>query len=154
MFMTDNFEYHNVVDILMFNDKGEIALQMRASNDKSFPGHWDFSAGGHIDHGETADVAAKREMFEEIGVDGQPIFISKVQFKYQAWNSTIMRLVDVHIYKVIYNGTFNIDSAEVEKISFFSMEKIQKMIDEGQKFHPEFLLTWNNKELIKSICDK
>lgn len=136
----------------MFNDKGELALQMRSSDDKSFPNHWDYSAGGHIDNGETSDIAAKREMFEEIGVDAKPIFVSKVQFKYQAWNSTIMRLVDAHIYKIIYSGIFKIDTIEVEKISFFSMEKVQKMIDGGEKFHPEFLLTWNDKELMKLVC--
>ena len=39
--------------VLVFNDKGELALQLRSSNDDSFPSHWDFSAGGGIDSGES-----------------------------------------------------------------------------------------------------
>ena len=58
-------EYHKVVDILIFNDKHQLALQKRALSDKSFPGHWDFSAGGHIDRNEEAQKAAERESVDE-----------------------------------------------------------------------------------------
>lgn len=149
--MNNDFEYHNVVDVFVFNHNGQIALQKRSFDDKSFPGHWDFSAGGHVDPGETVDLAAKREVFEEIGLKATPTFVSKIQLKYEAWNSQIIRLVDVHIYKIKSDGNFIINESEVENIEFFELKDIQKMIDDGQKFHPEFLLIWNNDDLMKLV---
>lgn len=135
-------EYHNCVDILIFNDMCELALQMRAANDKSFSGHWDFSAGGHVDLNEESQKAAEREIFEELGVSGQVTFLSQEHFQYPAWDPSILREVDASIYKMIHNGPFKINPKEVEKVVFLGLPVIQKMIDEGGKFHPEFLLAW------------
>lgn len=132
-----------VVDILIFNDKNELVLQMRALDDKSYPGHWDFSAGGHVELGEEDQNAAEREIFEELGIKGTPNFISSEHFSYPGWTSKIIREVDASIYKMNHNGLFNIDPKEVEKVEFFPLAEVQKMIDSGEKFHPEFLLAWN-----------
>lgn len=130
------------VNILVFNDQNELALQMRVKNDKSFPGHWDFSAGGHVDQGEENQKAAERETFEEIGIHIKPKLISEEHFEYPAWTQSGIRKVDLSIYKVSSNGPFKIDSKEVEKVEFFSLPTIQEMIDQGIKFHPEFLMAW------------
>ena len=135
-------EYHKVVDILIFNNDQKLALQLRAVNDKSYPDHWDFSAGGHIDKDESDEAAAKREIFEELGVRGNLTFISQEHFQYPSWNSSIMREVDAAIYVMKHNGPFKINPNEVQKVSFFSLPAIQEMVDNGEKIHPEFLLTW------------
>lgn len=139
----NNTEYHNVVDIIIFNNEQEVALQLRAANDKSFPSHWDFSAGGHIDENENHKDAAKRELFEELGVEGDLVFVSQEHFEYSAWNSSNMREVDAAVYLMRHNGPFKIESSELEKVTFFSLTAIQKMIDNGENFHPEFLFAWN-----------
>jgi isopentenyldiphosphate isomerase len=72
--MNNDFEYHNVVDVFVFNHNGQIALQKRSFDDKSFPGHWDFSAGGHIDL--RLLTRCQKEVFEEIGLKATP-FVSK-----------------------------------------------------------------------------
>ncbi|MDP1027697.1 NUDIX domain-containing protein [Sphingomonas sp. KR1UV-12] len=46
---------------------GEILLGLRAAH-KSFAGDWDI-IGGHIESGETAWSALRRELIEEIGVE-------------------------------------------------------------------------------------
>ncbi|KKQ42956.1 MAG: hypothetical protein US60_C0010G0045 [Microgenomates group bacterium GW2011_GWC1_37_8] len=144
-------EYHKVVDILIFNDKHQLALQKRALSDKSFPGHWDFSAGGHIDRNEEAQKAAEREILEELGVSGQAIFMSQEYFQYPDWDPSILRDVETSIFKMFYNGPFRINSKEVEKIIFFDLRTIQKMIDQGNKFHPEFLLTWQKGIVLHAV---
>lgn len=145
-------EHHTCVDILIFNDRCELALQMRAANDRSFPGYWDFSAGGHVDLNEENQKAAEREIFEELGVSGEVTFISKEHFQYPGWDPSVTRGVDASIYKMIHNGPFKIDSKEVEKVVFLSLPLIQKMIDERSKFHPEFLLAWK-KGIISEAAD-
>jgi len=138
----NTIEHHICVDILIFNDRHELALQMRAANDKSFPGHWDFSAGGHVNLNEESNKAAEREIFEELGVSGQVTFISQEHFQYPAWDPSILREVNASIYKMFHNGPFKIDPKEVERVVFLSLPAIQKMIDEGSKCHPEFLMVW------------
>lgn len=41
---------------------------------------------------------------------------------------------------------------EVEKVQFFALEDIQKMINSGDKFHPEFVLSWE-KGIITKAAD-
>lgn len=143
-------EYHKVVDILIFNKLGELALQKRVLDDKPFPGYWDFSAGGHIDLGEESQNAAERELFEELGISPSLVFIKKEIFYYPAWNSKISREVNADIYKAVYDGELKINLKEVEKVVFFDLPVIQKMIDKREEIHPEFLLAWE-KGIIGSI---
>lgn len=136
-------EYKKSSAVLVFNDDGELALQLRAANDDSFPSHWDFSAGGGIDPGEDNKNSAQRELREELGVDASVEFISQERYNYPAWNPSVLREVDLSIYKAHHNGPFQIDSAEVEKVQFFKLETIREMMKSGVKFHPEFALSWN-----------
>lgn len=45
----------------------EVLLQLRGDTD-FMPGHWAAAAAGHVEHGETAYAAARREAREEIGI--------------------------------------------------------------------------------------
>ena len=145
-------EYHNVVDILIFNDKHQLALQKRASSDKSFPSHWDFSAGGHIDQNEEVQKTAEREIFEELGLSGHVTLILHEHYKYPAWNNpSVIRDTDMYIFKMFHNGPFKINTNEVEKAVFFDLQTIQKMIDQGDKFHPEFLLIWKKGIVTREV---
>ena len=136
-------EYKKSSTVLVFNDNGELALQLRASNDGSFPTHWDFSAGGGIDPGEDSKLSAERELREELGIDANVEFITEEHYIYPAWNPSVTREVDLFIYKCRHNGPFKPDQAEVEKVEFFKFETIKKMIESGVKFHPELTLSWN-----------
>lgn len=136
-------EYQKSAVVLVFNDNGELALQLRASNDSSFPTHWHFSAGGGIDPGEDSKLAIERELREELGIDANVEFITEEHYTYPAWNPAVTREVDLFIYKCRHNGHFNPDQTEVERVEFFKLETIKKMIESGVKFHPEFTLSWN-----------
>ena len=62
-----------VLSIERINENGEkeILLQLR-QNTGYMNGYWDFSAGGHLEEGETFTEAVIREVKEEIGVDIMP----------------------------------------------------------------------------------
>jgi isopentenyl-diphosphate Delta-isomerase len=59
---------HRSVHIFLFNTKGELYLQKRSLRKDQYPGHWDTSAAGHNDPGETPREAAQRELQEELGL--------------------------------------------------------------------------------------
>lgn len=59
---------HIVVNICVFNARGEMLIQRRHPDKIGFPHFWDLSAGGSALAGETSAEAAERELFEELGL--------------------------------------------------------------------------------------
>lgn len=130
--------------VLVFNDSGELALQLRAARDEDYPLHWDFSAAGGIEAGEDTKTAALRELQEELGIQGSVNFIGEESY---SQGDTLARL---YIYQCKHNGPFQPNPEEVEEVRFFSLENIKKMIEKGEKFHPEFLLLWERGVIINA----
>lgn len=128
--------------ILVFNDKDQLALQLRAATDYKYPSHWDFSAAGGIEDGEDPKTAAHRELQEEIGIEAKLEFVTETLYEDDKGQDYF------YLYKTTHNGPFTPDGFEVEKVEFFSLDQIQSMLDSGAKFHPEFPFVWK-KGLIK-----
>lgn len=58
-----------VVNAFVVNSKGQLWIPQRGYNKKNFSGALDFSMGGHVESGESYDIAFKRETREELGID-------------------------------------------------------------------------------------
>ncbi len=56
---------HPVIHLHVFNSKGELYLQKRPEWKDIQPGKWDTSVGGHVDLGESVEMALKREVRED-----------------------------------------------------------------------------------------
>ncbi len=59
---------HRAVLIFVFNAAGQIFLQKRSMTKDVSPGLWTVSCSGHVDAGEEYDIAAQRELGEELGL--------------------------------------------------------------------------------------
>ncbi|MDF2536018.1 MAG: hydrolase [Bacillales bacterium] len=59
--------YHLVVHICIFNSKGEMLIQQRQPFKEGWPNKWDITVGGSAVSGESSQMAAERELVEEIG---------------------------------------------------------------------------------------
>lgn len=57
------------VIIIIRNINGDYFVHRRNSNKKNFPNLFGLGAGGHIEENETKEEAAKRELFEETGLE-------------------------------------------------------------------------------------
>lgn len=130
----DKLLTHRIVHVLVFNNKGEMALQMR-SDVKFCPNHWATAVGGHVRAGESYEEAAAREMEEEIGIKAKLEPFSKDSYKDPARDFTKILCT----FKSFYDKPLDVNNREVERVEFFSLERIQEMIDEGEKIHPELL---------------
>ncbi|MCX6809309.1 MAG: NUDIX domain-containing protein [Candidatus Berkelbacteria bacterium] len=126
---------HRIVHVLVFNKSGEMLLQLRSKKVDFLPRYWSTAAGGHVSSGESYLDAAKRELKEELGITGDLQGIGKYEFY-----GTINKIYKfIYFYKIVFDGRFNLDYNDVEKVEFFSKDKLRKMIKNGSKIHPELL---------------
>lgn len=61
-------EYHLAVQLCIFNSKGEMLIQQRQPFKDDWANMWDITAAGSALAGETSQLAAQRELFEELGI--------------------------------------------------------------------------------------
>lgn len=111
---------HRAVYVLVFNSKGELFLQKRSKTKDICPGMWSISVSGHVDHGESYETAAIREMKEEIGLSSALQFLDKYIIHGETENEFSA------IYRTVANGPFHLDPVEIEKGNFFTLDAIKK----------------------------
>jgi len=125
---------HRIVHVFVFNKKGELALQLQGREKKYCPLHWMCTAGGHVQAGETYEQAAVREFKEEVGAEVPITFLGKDLFiGPKGIRKTLAS------FMASYEGPFSPNPHEVEKVEFFTFDRIKEMIKGGEKFHPELL---------------
>ena len=111
---------HPVIHLHVFNSKGELYLQKRPEWKDIQPGKWDTSVGGHVDLGESVEIALKREAQEELGIsDFKPEILAHYIFE----SERERELVFAH--KTIYDGVIN-PSEELDGGRFWSIDEIKE----------------------------
>ena len=122
---------HPVIHLHVFNSKGELYLQKRPEWKDIQPGKWDTSVGGHVDLGESVEMALMREVREELGITD---FTPERLIHYVFESAREKELVFVH--KTVYDGEIN-PSDELDGGRFWSIEEIKANIGKGV-FTPNF----------------
>lgn len=128
---------HRAFSILLFNSKGELLLQRRASAKYHSGGLWTNTCCSHPRPGETVEQAARRKLKQEMGIDIQPMFAYKFIYR-----SALDHQLTEHEYDHVLIGTFDgtpvINMEEVEDWRFADIESIRR----GMSNHPESYTQW------------
>ena len=81
---TDNTPLHRAFSVFLFNSKGELLLQQRALEKKTWGGVWSNSCCGHVMLHEALESAAKRRLKYELGLSGIDLHTILPEFRYRA----------------------------------------------------------------------
>jgi isopentenyldiphosphate isomerase len=128
-----NGHIHRVVRVFIYNERGELLLQKRASHMKSFPDKWDHSAAGHVDQGEVYEDAAKRELMEEVGISGINLSDHGKYFSEEADEEGQVKKRFNTVYRGVYDGAVKPNPDEVSDVRWISPVALEDWMDG----HPE-----------------
>ena len=148
--MRKNNLIHRVTHIVVLNSKGEIMVQTRALSKEYCPGYLDAVIGGVVGDGEDKEISAKREVFEEIGIDIKKSkeslkFIVKYFFEEDICKCWIycyyLKLNDEQVKSIKFRDK------EISSVKWYSKKELIKMFnDSGIK------ITDGSKKTILYFC--
>jgi isopentenyldiphosphate isomerase len=110
---------HRAAYIMVFNSKGELFVQQRTAWKDIYPGYYDIACGGVVQAGETYDLAAARELAEEMGISDSPLTIL-FTFKFADQKNIVWG----RAYTCIHDGEIVLQPEEVAGGFFLSLDEI------------------------------
>lgn len=120
-------DYHLVIHVCVFNDKGQMLIQQRQSFKEGWANMWDLTVGGSATVGDSSQEAAMRELEEEIGLkldlsETRPHLT--VNFE-EGFDDIYLVEAEVDLKKL------TLQESEVQAVKWADEETILQMIQEG-----------------------
>jgi len=124
---------HRGVAIIVRNPGGDIYVHRRTPAKDVFPDMYDMVVGGMVSAGESYEEAARRELAEEVGIEGvEPSFLLKHRYrgdKNNAW---------ISFYEVVWPGPIRHQEEEISWGAYMTEKEIVAKLREWQ-FAPDHL---------------
>ena len=124
--------FHPIIHVWCYSKNGMILLQQRGSNKSTFPLKWDVSVAGHIGAGESPELAAIREVQEEIGVAIDSAQLQKIDFSLieerhsqHIWDR---EFAHVFLYEMSKSTLLTKQESEVEALEWITLEEFENRI--------------------------
>ncbi len=127
--------WHRGAHIIVYTKTGYVLVQKRSSTMVTHPGYLDISCGGFVDAGETPEIAAVRELKEELGIhiSTQELSLLEVRRKNHAWPRT--KRYDrtfLYCYAVClpdhHMSLSHLQKEEVESAQFLTFREANRLI--------------------------
>ncbi len=134
---------HRAFSLLIFNDSGDLLIQQRSPGKRLWPLYWSNSCCSHPRSHETLEIATKRRLREELGIDCPLQYLFKFQYQAQ-FDATGAEneLCSVFIGRTAEAPVIN--TAEINDWRWVSPQALQEEFAAtgGRTFTPWFMLEW------------
>ncbi|MFM2423683.1 MAG: hypothetical protein RLZZ70_68 [Candidatus Parcubacteria bacterium] len=123
--------------IYVFNESGQLLVQQRSAK-VAKPLLLDQSAAGHVDEGESYEEAARRELFEELGLSDIPLIPIALSFRTSDFYNGIYKAI-------VPDGTvIAFDPEELAAVHWYNIADLNReMLTSPEKFTPAFKEAWS-----------
>ena len=128
---------HRAFSIFIFNSRGEMLLQQRASSKYHSPDLWTNACCSHPQPGESTEKAATRRLREELGFETKLSGIFSFTYRAVFENGLTEHEFD-HVLIGTYNGQVFPNTDEVKDYCFMKPEKIRESLSS----HPHKYTEW------------
>ena len=102
---------HRATYVFVFNSLGQLYVQERTLTKDVYPGFFEPATGGVVAEGESYDLAAKRELEEELGITGVEL-TAHFHFYFQEGNCRVWG----RAYSCCYDGEVQLQEEEVADV--------------------------------------
>lgn len=128
---------HRAISVFIFNDKGEMLLQKRASHKYHSAGLWTNTCCSHPRPGESTQDAAQRRLMEEMGITATLLPKGHFIYKTEFGNGLTEYELD-HLFVGNYNSNPVINHEEASEYCWKSVNEIKAHIQSS----PGAYTTW------------
>lgn len=141
----ENGQLHRAISVFIFNSKGELLLQKRASNKYHSADLWTNTCCSHPRPNEDKKDAATRRLKEEMGMETELKWLMSFKYKTVFENGLTEHELD-HVFVGYSDEQPTINPDEASSFKYINMAELQKDIHEN----PDQYTYWF-KELIDPI---
>lgn len=128
-----NGSYYRLVQIVLQDRYGNFLLQRRSPEKTLYPNRWTNTASGHVGEGETYEIAAQRELKEELDIRLRLEFIGKVFVQREEGDKKIRQFNGVFIGIIARAARLTLQPEEVSDTRWFTPDELREKI----ATHPE-----------------
>ncbi|CAL9122757.1 unnamed protein product [Musa acuminata var. zebrina] len=143
-------DYHRAVHVWIYSESTqELLVQKRADCKDSWPGQWDISSAGHISAGDSSLLSARRELYEELGIDlpkdaFELLFVLLQECVINNGNYINNEFNDVYLVTTlspIPMEAFTLQESEVSSVKYIHWKDYKNVLEEGDEQYVPYDVT-------------
>lgn len=140
----ENTPLHRGISVFLFNKQGELLLQQRSRNKKTWPLVWSNSCCGHPRLEETSIGAAKRRLSHELGITEVELKVELPDYRYRCEKDGIVENEFCPVLVGITEQEQKVNNDEVEAIRWVDWKEWLREV----AIHPERYSPWCVEETL------
>ena len=137
-----NGTLHRAFSVFIFNPLGQLLIQKRSSNKELWDLHWSNSCCSHPKKNEQMELAVKRRLKEELGIECPVHYLYK--FTYHATYKDLGSEHELcHVYVGIFDGEIKANPEEIDDWKFIKPDELEERIRNSKEdYTPWMKIEW------------
>ena len=137
-----NGKLHRAFSVFIFNPSGELLIQKRSRDKALWDLHWSNSCCSHPQKHEQMELAVKRRLKEELGIECPVHYLYK--FTYHAKYKDLGSEHELcHVYVGLFDGEIKANPEEIDDWKFIKPDDLQQRIRNSKEdYTPWMKIEW------------